>query len=97
MITSPSLIVLWLSLTDNIESKKACKYIVSVLFLAASEDCESALGRFICQGIAQQQLPSLARCREHFSHVPDQYPVTQTLQNNLNDYDDIIGLVVEHD
>lgn len=76
----------------HLESKKACKYIVNVLSLAASEDCESALvlGRFICQRIAKQQLPDLTSCREHFSHAPDQYPVTQTPQQSLNDYDDFI-------
>jgi hypothetical protein len=82
---------IWQHVDHHLESKKACKYIVSVLFLAASEDCESELGRFICQGIAKQQLPSLDRCREHFSHVPCQYPVTHTQQHSLNGYDDFIS------
>jgi len=82
---------IWQYVDTHLESKKACKYIVSVLSLAASEDCESELGRYICQGITKQQLPSLDHCREHFSHVPAQYPVTQPYQQSLADYDDCIG------
>ena len=81
---------IWQYVDHHLESKKACKYIVSVLSLAASDDCESALGRFICQGIAKQQLPSLTDCRQHFSHIPQQYPVTQTQQQRLCDYDEVI-------
>jgi len=78
---------IWHYVDHHLESKKACKYIVSILHLAAKEECESALGRFICQGIAKQQLPSLDSCRERFSHLPNQYPVTQTQQHGLKDYD----------
>lgn len=81
---------IWQHVDHHLESKKACKYIVSVLSLAASENCESELGRFICQGIAKQQLPSLTSCREHFSHLPNQYPVTHTPQQSINGYDDFI-------
>ena len=82
---------IWQYVDHHLDSKKACKYIVSVLSLAASEACESELGRFICQGIAKHQLPSLARCREHFSHTPDQYPVMHTQQQSLDGYDEIIS------
>ena len=80
----------WQYVDHHLDSKKACKYIVNVLSLAANGDCESELGRFICQGIAKHQLPSLDRCREHFAYVPDQYPVTQTQTPSLNDYDDFV-------
>ena len=82
---------IWQYVDRHLESKQACKYIVSTLLLAKKEDCETALGRFICQGITRQQLPSLDRCRQHFSHVPDQYPITQTRQHGLKDYDACIS------
>lgn len=87
---------IWAYVNHHQESKFACKYIVSLLHLAASHDCESALGRFVCQGIAKQQLPSLSQCREHFAHSPDHYPVTQTQQHALSGYDVCISKEVSN-
>lgn len=82
---------IWQYVDRHLESKKACKYIVSLLHLAASENCEAALGRYVCQGIAKNELPSLDNCREHFAHSPDHYPLTQAKQHCLHDYDSCIS------
>ena len=82
---------IWQYVDRHLDSKKACKYIVSLLHLAASENCEAALGRYVCQGIASNRLPSLDHCREHFAHSPAHYPVTQAKQHCLQDYDACIS------
>lgn len=83
---------IWHYVDQHLDSKIACKYIVSVLHLAASENCEAELGRFVCQGIDRRQLPSLDNCRQRFAHSPSHYPVTQTQQHNLKDYDACISI-----
>lgn len=95
LLPSADYLAIWQYVDHHLESKKACKYIVSLLSLAANEDCEPELGRFICQGIAKQQLPSLTHCREHFSHTPNHYPVTQSQQHDLQSYDDCISCNVQ--
>lgn len=78
---------IWQYVDKHFESKKACKYIVRLLQLAASEDCEGRLGRFACQCLAKQQLPSIDSCKKHFSSLPSDYAITETHQHSLKDYD----------
>lgn len=78
---------IWEYVDEHLESRLACKYIVSLLYLASDNDCESALGRYVCQGIDTGKLPGLDNCREHFSHTSTQSPIIVVKQHNLKDYD----------
>jgi len=78
---------IWQHVDEHLASRLACKYIVSLLYLASSDDCESALGRYVCQGIDTGKLPGLDNCRQHFSHSPKQSPIILVQQHDLNAYD----------
>lgn len=78
---------IWQYVDEHLESRLACKYIVSLLYLATSDDCESKLGRYVCQGIDKGKLPGLDNCRQYFSHSSNHSPVILVQQHDLADYD----------
>lgn len=49
---------IWEYVDDKLEPREACRYIVRLLHLAATEQCQDALGRYVLKGIEQDALPS---------------------------------------
>lgn len=69
---------------------QACGYIVRLLYLAATQDCESALGRYVLKQIEQGQLPTELQCRQRFVAETTVIPLVTGKQHVLSDYDQLL-------
>jgi hypothetical protein len=57
---------IWATIDQRLEPRTACKRIVGILSLAARADCEQALGAYLQQQIAKDNLPSLYQLEQRF-------------------------------
>ena len=85
--------LLWEKLTKAGLSDADCKYMVDLLVLSDNYDCESALGRYVLNGLERNQIPSIKQCRERFATDIIEIPLMQCQQHNLGDYDCLMGRV----
>jgi len=65
------------------------------LHLAAAEDCEAALGRYVLKQIDQGNLPSEHQCQQRFGEVTRVIPLIATRQHALGNYDQLLSQQVE--
>ena len=63
---------IWRHVDETMEAKAACKFIVRLLHLAASQDCEAALGQYVMEQITQGRRLSLSAIESRFRVVPKQ-------------------------
>ncbi len=82
---------IWQYVDQHLSADNACRYIVRLLHLAATNDCEAALGRYVLSGIEQDQLPGEHQCRQHFSDEKTVIPLIPSHQHALGDYDQLLG------
>ena len=69
---------------------------VRLLHLAASEQCEEALGRYVLTGIDAGTLPSEHQCRQRFSRESTTVvPIITAKQHTLSDYDQLLSSAQE--
>jgi len=96
LLPSPDYQQIWAHVNNILEPHKACRYIVKLLHLAASEQCEEALGRYVLKGIDRGELPSEKQCRQRFGHEGIiMIPTIKTQQHTLSDYDQLLTLPQE--
>jgi transposase InsO family protein len=57
---------IWQHLDSHLEARAACKRIVGILALAASADCEQALGTYLLERIAAGDIPSVHALEQRF-------------------------------
>ena len=86
---------IWRHVDEQLEAHKACRYIVRLLHLAATEDCESALGRYVLKQIDLGNLPSDHQCQQRFGKPTQVIPLITTRQHALGDYDQLLSRQVE--
>ena len=92
LLPSPDYHLIWAYVNDTLEPHKACRYIVRLLHLAANEQCEEALGRYVLLGIEKGELPSDYQCRERFSQPSATIaPIIAAKQHALGDYDQLLS------
>lgn len=91
LLPTPDYQRIWAHVDNNLDPHKACRYIVRLLHIAATEDCESALGRYVLSRIEQGELPSELHCRQRFSKESSTVvPIITARQHSLNDYDALL-------
>jgi transposase InsO family protein len=66
LLPSPVYQKIWQVVNEGMEARSACKFIVGLLHLAATEDCEQALGEAVLQSIAQKRLLKLYDFQNQF-------------------------------
>jgi len=57
---------IWQHLDSHLEARAACKRVVGILALAASADCEQALGAYLLERIAAGDIPSVHALEQRF-------------------------------
>jgi hypothetical protein len=77
---------IWQYVENHLKTKAACQFIVGVLHLAASQNCEKALGEFILKQINQDKLPTLSSLQNQFGHTKP-IPAVLVKQHPLASYD----------
>lgn len=77
---------IWQSINNNMDPRLACKFIVGLLHLAATEDCEVALGEAVMQKILKNQPLRLSDFQNQFrkNTAPPSFAV---IQHALKSYD----------
>lgn len=85
---------IWDTVNQNMEAKAACKFIVGLLNLAASENCEQALGEAVMQCIAKNQPLRLIDFQNQFKKniAP---PTLSIVQHELKSYDQMSKIYQE--
>ena len=90
LLPSPDYQRIWHYVDDTLPAHKACRYIVRLLHLAATQQCESALGRYVLKAIDQGELPSELQCRQQFSTETTVIPIIPNQQHSLDAYDQLL-------
>lgn len=97
LLPSPDYQRIWEYVDEHLSPHEACRYIVQVLYLAAKEDCEAALGRYILAELERGELPSERQCQHRFSPQATVVPFVRSRQHALVDYDQLLsGQEVTH-
>ena len=81
---------IWEYADETLSADKACRYIVRILSLAAQDQNEGALGRYIVSAIERGELPSELHCNQRFGVVTP-VPIIAEKQHNLSDYDQLLA------
>ncbi len=87
--------LIWGYVDEHLDTHKACRYIVRLLHLAHTEDCEDALGRYVLKHIDQGELPSEHQCWQRFGQVARIVPLITGRQHALGDYDQLLSRQAE--
>ncbi len=95
LLPTPDYQRIWLYVDNTLEAHKACRYIVRLLHLAAKEDCEGALGRYVLTSIDRGTLPSELDLCKRFSDSISAIPVIANKQHSLSGYDDLLSGIQE--
>jgi hypothetical protein len=86
LFPSPLYQQIWQMIDTHMEAKLACKLMVGLLHLAATENCETELGEVVMQKLIKQQTLRLTDFQQQFkkTSVP---PVLTIVQHDLKSYD----------
>ena len=79
--------LIWQYVNEHMNAHDACRYIVRLLYLAATQECEAPLGRYVLEGIERGQLPSQRQCQQRFAPQAQVIPLISSRQHTLSDYD----------
>ena len=82
---------IWRYIDQVLDPRSACKYIVGLLYLAATDDCESALAEVVLEAIEHEQLLTLTQLQKKFKqqHI-EEIPQVQVEQHALAHYNHLI-------
>ncbi len=91
LLPTPDYQQTWRYFDDTLPAHNACRYIVRLLHLAATEQCESALGRYVLKHIEHGELPSELQCRKRFTGDATVVPLIAAKQHSLGEYDQLLN------
>jgi hypothetical protein len=83
---------IWRHVNQALDAKEACKFIVGLLHLAETENCEDLLGKKIITDIEHRKLLSLSQYQIKFRTNNPPLPKIQVSQHLLGSYDLAIQL-----
>ena len=69
---------------------EACKFMVGVLYLAATEDCEADLGWAVIDAIDKEQSLKLSSFQSKFQSTKIEHPDIEVNQHPLSNYNQLI-------
>ena len=88
---TPDYKLIWAHVDKVLPGHEACRYIVRLLHLAATQGCEATLGRYVLKQIGQGELPDELQCAKRFGHADRVVPLVTSTQHDLNDYDQLLA------
>lgn len=91
LLPSPDYHRIWEYVDEHLGAHEACRYIVQTMYLAFTEDCEAALGRYVLAGIERGELPSGRKCQRRFGREATVVPLIRSRQHTLSDYDQLLN------
>jgi hypothetical protein len=81
---------IWEHVDRVMSDKDACKFIVGLIHLAATEHCEEELARTVICLIKQEKKLSLYDLQYQFKQAKNVVPIVRTQQHPLAAYNDLI-------
>jgi len=96
ILPTPVYRTIWHLIEKQMEPRQACKFIVGILHLAATKNCEQELGETVLRLLSQRRQPSLSRLQQQFDAITTTTPDLAVMQHSLASYDDIISQGVSH-
>ena len=82
---------IWCAIDKSLPPQEACRMIVGLLYLAATQDCEKALGEVVLAKLNQGQSLSLKKLQAQFCRTQDkQYTAILVPQHTLAHYNQLI-------
>jgi hypothetical protein len=90
---------IWQTLTSLMPSRDASRLIVGLLYIAATADCEAALGEMVAAELLAGNLPVLSELKQHWGIAQaHQCPSVDVNQHTLESYNSLIpmGWEVHH-
>lgn len=82
---------IWKHVDATLSAKAACQFIVGLLYLAYSEDCESKLATYVLSLIDKGQTLSLSKLQMQFKTAQLEAPTIKVNQHNLSHYNALIS------
>jgi hypothetical protein len=82
--------LIWMHLKQTGIHDEDCHYMVSLLSIADTYDCEAALGRFVLTSLEAGNRVSIKQCRDFFAPVSTKMPQLTHQQHDLSSYDALL-------
>jgi hypothetical protein len=86
---------IWQKVDNQMQPRQACKFMVGLLHLAATKNCEQTLGEAVINMLSQQRQLSLVQLQQQFDAVTAKPPALSVSQHQLASYD-ILVQEVQH-
>ena len=90
LLPSADYTMIWQHVDEQLAPHDACRYIVRLLHLAATYDCEQRLGRYVLEQLEGGELPSNLHCSKRFGDDAKVVPIITAKQHSLDDYDQLL-------
>ena len=88
---------LWQYVDKALESREACKWMVTVLWLAYEYDSEQSLGEELLAEAKAGKFASIKAIQDRFYHPVSQTPKLQGKQHSLQSYDELLSSLKGND
>lgn len=92
LLPTPTYHKIWDHIDKKMESRQACKLIVGMLYLAATQDCEQSLGQYVMDKHTKEKAVSLTQLQERFGPEKAVVPQVSISQHALRSYDALVNL-----
>jgi transposase InsO family protein len=86
---------IWQEVDATLGAKLACKLMVGILYLAATEDCEQALADHLIQSLAEHKNITLSDLQAQFRPQKNDPPPLDVSQHTLLAYNQLIPMIGE--
>jgi len=90
LLPSPIYKRIWTHVDSVMSAKTACKFIVGLLYLAATEDCEDELAWTVMEAISNNKDLTLSAFQERYRSASIVRPSIEVEQHALTDYNQLI-------
>ncbi len=91
LLPNPAYKVIWSHVNKTMEPKTACRFIVGLLYLAATEDCEKKLAQTVLEMIDKHKPLVLSQLQSKFKQPSELPPDINIEQHKLQHYNDLIN------
>lgn len=90
LLPNPDYKMIWKHVDNIMQAKSACKLMVGLLHLAATENCEIELARLIVEMIKNDKPLVLSKLQSRFKQPSELPPTINIEQHNLHHYNQLI-------
>ena len=83
--------IIWTYVDKKMEPRAACKYIVGLLHLAATQHCERELAQAVLERLEEDKIIPLSDLQTRFKKSSPLLPIVPIEQHTLLHYNQLIG------